>query len=148
MRTPRPPMRPVPAVRPVFLVPLAPMPVRDAPCAAFRFSGALGIKGGRAFFESFTLVSDTVPYGKGDPLTSWKLIQFGSFTIDVDQIEEGRSVTVPVHQAVNMLVLDPFSSEMLLSARWQIDEIEIRGRAVSINSRLERDRKSACRERV
>ena len=129
----------VPTIPLMIALPLAPTPTPGTPCAAFSFAGALSIQGGRVSFGRFNVVSSTDPYGQNDPLASWKLIQFGGFLVDREGIGAGRSLsaTIPVDQTVNMLIADPFSGEMLFSARCKIEEIDVWGSSASINSRLE-----------
>ncbi len=87
-------------------------------------------------------MTDTDPYGKSDPLASWKLIQFASFPLSIPGKKAGSPVkaspviTVPVNQTVDMVITDPFTREMLFSARWQVEQIEVVGHSASINARL------------
>lgn len=105
-------------------------------CASFQFQGALSIREDRLSFGRFNAVSNTEPYGKNDPLTSWKLVQIESLDLDLSDIQGGTSVTIPVDKTVSVLISDPFSQEMLFSAEWSITEIEVRGAQASINARL------------
>jgi hypothetical protein len=138
------PSIPQPATVPTISLPidLAPVPTAtvDLPCAGFRFSGSLRIEGGRVSFGRFNVITDTA-YGQRDPLAKWKLIQFESLTLPGGEgmppgIDAGETLTMTVDQAVNMLVRDPFTEDLLFSARWQIDELAIRGDCVGINARL------------
>jgi hypothetical protein len=106
-------------------------------CAAFGFEGAIHVQGARFASGSFTSVSHTEPYGKSDPLASWKLLQFEAFPLSPAEEEKGQLRAVPVNQAVNLSILDPFSKEILLSARWLVKEILVHGRTGSINAGLD-----------
>jgi hypothetical protein len=140
---------PIPAPATVPTIPLTiswpatPVPAPGLACAAFHLSGAIHIEDGRVAFGRFNLVSDTDPYGQDDPLAAWKLIQFDSLELDLEQANAGRSigsstvVTIPVDQTVNMLISDPFTQEMLFSAQWHVDEIAVQGQSASINAQLE-----------
>ena len=127
---------PIPPAEPVFIVPLLPLWEKGAPCASFGFTGAIHIQDGRFAFNPFTVVSYTEPYGESDPLTSWKLIQFEVFALDAEDVDERSAAIIPVNQAVNLSIVDPFSREVLLSARWSITEIQAHGRTGSINASL------------
>jgi hypothetical protein len=121
------------------LVPVLPAHAEAVPpetCGVIHFQGSLGIERGYLSFSRFNMVTDTDPYGQRDPLTVWKLIQFGGFSLGEVGAGTGHAVAVPVDQEVNLLISDPFSEEMLLSAKWQIGAIEVRGRYVSINAAL------------
>ena len=109
-------------------------------CAALRFEASLGIdEQGYVSFGRFNMVSDTDPHGRSDPLTQWKLLRFGGFPIRMEAIDAVPAVTIPVNQTVNLLISDPYTEDMLLSAKWEIKEIEVRGRYASINAALERN---------
>jgi hypothetical protein len=123
---------PVEPVEPIFDVPL-PLREQGSPCASFGFSGAVHIQDGRFAFNPFTVVSHAEPYGDGDPLTSWKLIRFEVFALDADDVAAGAATSFPVDQAVNLSIVDPFSSEVLLSARWSISDVHTLGQTASIN---------------
>ena len=74
-------------------------------------------------------------------MAKWKLIQFEGFTLPDREgispgIEAGATLTLAVDQAVNMLVQDPFTKDLLISARWQVDELAVRGDRAGINARL------------
>jgi hypothetical protein len=100
------------------------------------FEASLGIERGYVSFSRFNMVTDTDPYGQRDPLTVWKLVQFGGFSFGEAGAGAGDAVAFPVDQQVNLLISDPFTEEMLLSAKWQVDAIEARGRHASINAAL------------
>jgi hypothetical protein len=124
------------AVAPLPIYPAAVVPQEDVPCAAFHFEASMGIEGGYLSFGRFNVVTDTDPYGRSDPLTIWKLLQFNGFKINADTFDAARAVTVPVNETVNMLVSDPFTEELLFSARWLVSTVEVRGRHASINAGL------------
>ena len=126
---------PVQPAEPVFVVPISPPVEEGAPCAAFGFTGAVHIQDGRFAFNSFTVVSHPEPGGEGDPLVSWKLLQFEVFALDAEDVDEG-AIGFPVNQEVNLSIVDPFSREVLLSARWSIAEIDAQGHAASVNAGL------------
>jgi hypothetical protein len=125
------------AVAPLPAFPAAPLPAQDVPCASFRFEASMGIEGGYLSFGRFNVVTDTDPYGRRDPLTIWKLLQFNGFKINADTFEAARAVTIPVNETVNLLVSDPFTQDLLFSARWLVSTVEVRGRHGSINTGLE-----------
>jgi hypothetical protein len=138
---PAPPVR-LPSVEDTVVVPLpafpaAAVPQEEVPCAAFHFEASLGIEGGYLSFGRFNVVTDTDPYGRRDSLTIWKLLQFNGFRINADTFEAHRAVTIPVNETVNMLVSDPFTKELLFSARWLVSTVEVRGHHGSINAALE-----------
>ncbi len=105
-------------------------PILDDECIAIHWAGALTIQDGRISFGRFTPIQNTYPFGVDDPLTSWKLLQFESlpFTLDKNGLK--------VDKAVNILLSDPFTQTPLLSARWQVDEIAVRGQHAGINVML------------
>jgi hypothetical protein len=138
-----PPARP-PHVDPVAGVPIGPsLPTTSTtsvPCAALQFEASIGIdEQGYVSFGRFNVVSDTDPHGRSDPLTQWKLLQFGGFPIRMDVVDAVPEATIPVEQTVNLLISDPYTQDMLLSAKWEIVEIEVRGRYASINAALDRN---------
>lgn len=108
----------------------------DASCAAIHFASSLGIEAGYLSFGRFNTVTSTDPYGQQDPLTAWKLLQFGGFAI-APAAGGAYTRTLPINQTVNLLISDPYSGEMLFSARWYVDQIEISGRRASINAALQ-----------
>jgi hypothetical protein len=109
-------------------------------CAALRFEASVGInEEGYVSFGRFNMVSDTDPHGHADPLTQWKLLQFGGFPIRMDAVDAEPATTIPVNHTVNLLISDPYTQDMLLSAKWEIKAIEVRGRYASINAALERN---------
>lgn len=122
------PTAPAPMTVPVR-IPGQPPTVKET-CVALHFAGALSIQDGRISFGRFTSVQNTYPFGPGDPLAHWKLIQFESlpFTLDRDGLK--------VDKAVTMLLSDPFTQTPLLSARWQVDRIAVRGQDAGINAEL------------
>jgi len=142
---------PLPGVVPTvpMIAILAPTPVltSEVPCVAFRFAGAASIQEGRVSFGRLNLVTDTDPQGKSDPLASWKLMQFASFSLSIPAGKAGGSVrsspviTIPISQTVDMVITDPFTEEMLFSARWQVQQIELVGHNASINASLRINRK-------
>ena len=144
------PMRPAPIVKssivtpspapvvgaPSVMVSPLPVPITDTTCVALYFEASLAIVEGTVSFGRFNVISQTEPYGKDDPLTQWKLLQFGGFSIsDQAEMVDG-TVSFPVGQTVNLLLSDPYSKEMLFSARWTVEAIEARGREASINAAL------------
>jgi hypothetical protein len=108
----------------------------DERCTVLHYEASLGIDKGYVSFGRFNVVSDTDPYGQSDSLTQWKLLQFGGFPIKLEAVDRADAVSIPVKKTVNLLISDPYSEEMLFSAKWQIDTIEVRGRHVSINADL------------
>jgi hypothetical protein len=121
---------------PPMTLPVPPNPNPGAGCAIAHFETSIGIEGGYASFGRFSLVTDTDPYGREDPLTAWKLLQLGGFPLDLDGVTPA-STAVPVGEVVNLLISDPYSQEMLFSARWHVDEIVVQGRYASINAALQ-----------
>ena len=132
----------VPTIPLMAIVPSTQTLPSEATCAAFWFSGAAHVQEGRVSFGRFNLVTDTDPYGKGDPLASWKLVQFASFPLGISAGKSGSSIqaspvlTIPVDQVVNMSIMDPYTEEILFSARWQVEQIEVVGNSATINARL------------
>jgi hypothetical protein len=132
----------VPTVPLMAIVPSTQTLPSEATCAAFWFNGAANVQEGRVSFGRFNLVAETDPYGKDDPLASWKLVQFASFPLGIPAGKAGSPVqaspvlTIPVDQVVNMSIMDPYTEEILFSARWRVDEIEVVGNSASINARL------------
>jgi hypothetical protein len=132
----------VPTIPLMVIVPTTQTLPSRAACAAFWFSGAANMQEGRVSFGRFNLVTDTDPYGKGDPLASWKLVRFASFPLGSpagnagSPIQASAVLTIPVDQSVNMAITDPFTEEILFSARWQVEQIEVVGNSASINARL------------
>jgi len=132
----------VPTIPLMAILPSTQTLTSKVPCTAFRFGGAASIQEGRVSFGRFNLVTGTDPYGKSDPLAAWKLVQFASFPLSIpgntagSPVKASPVITVPVNQAVDMVITDPFTQEMLFSARWQIEQIEVVGHSASINARL------------
>ena len=132
----------VPTIPLMAIVPTTQTLPSEAACAAFWFSGAANVQEGRVSFGRFNLVTDTDPYGTSDPLASWKLVQLASFPLAIPAGKAGSPIkaspvlTIPVDQAVNMAITDPFTEEVLFSARWQVEQIEVVGNSASINARL------------
>lgn len=126
-------------VPPLVDLPDAPVLGMDEDCAALHFQASLGIDRGYVSFGRFNVVSDTDPYGQSDPLTQWKLLQFGGFPIRMETVGPARVASIPVNETTNILISDPFTDEMLLSARWEVEAIEVRGRRASINAHLSRN---------
>jgi hypothetical protein len=124
-------------VAPLPAFPAAPIPAVSVPCAMFHFEASMGVEGGYMSFGRFNVVTDTDPYGRRDSLTIWKLLQFNGFKINADTFEAQRAVTIPVNETVNMLISDPFTGDLLFSARWLVSTVEVRGRHGSINAGLE-----------
>jgi hypothetical protein len=116
-------------------LPVSPNPDPGTGCAAAHFETSIGIESGYVSFGRFSLVTDTDPYGKDDPLTAWKLLQFGGFPLDLEGLTP-ESTVIPVGQVVNLLISDPYSQEMLFSARWHVDAIVVQGRFANINAAL------------
>ena len=117
-------------------VPLRTSAALPETCGVIRFDASLGIERGYLSFSRFNMVTDTSPYGQRDPLTVWKLVQFGGILLEHVDAKAGHAVAIPVDQQVNLLISDPFTEELLLSAEWQVDEIEVRGPYASINAGL------------
>ena len=121
---------------------MAPLPadtdsLETGSCAAVHFEASLGIERDYVSFGRFNVVVDTSPFGRRDTVTQWKLLQFGGFPIRVEAVELVHTTTIPVNQAVNLLISDPYTEEMLFSAKWKIASIEVNGRRGSINASLE-----------
>jgi hypothetical protein len=110
--------------------------LRPESCAAVHFVASVGIERNYVSFGRFNVVVDTSPFGRYDPVTQWKLLQFGGFPIRTETVEPVHTVSIPVNQAVNLLISDPYTEEMLFSAKWKIESIEVSGRRGSINSSL------------
>jgi hypothetical protein len=125
-----------PVGTPPMALPVPPNPDPGAGCAAAHFETSIGIAGGYASFGRFSLVTDTDPYGRDDPLTAWKLVQFGGFSLGL-QGATRESAAIPVGEAVNLLISDPYSQEMLSTARWHVDQMTVQGRYASINGTLQ-----------
>jgi hypothetical protein len=125
-----------PAATPPMELPVPPNPNPAAGCAAAHFETSIGIEGGYASFGRFSLVTDTDPFGRDDPLTAWKLLQFGGFPLDLDGVTTAATA-VPVDEVVNLLISDPYSQDMLFSARWRVEEITVQGHYASINVGLQ-----------
>lgn len=106
-------------------------------CAAVHFEASVGIERNYVSFGRFNMIVDTSPFGRRDTVTQWKLLQFGGFPIRPEVIEPEHTTTIPVNQAVNLLISDPYTEEMLFSAKWKIESIEVNGRRGSINASLE-----------
>ncbi len=120
----------------VALSPL-PVPITDTTCVALHFEASLSVAGDYVSFGRFNVVSQADPYGKHDPVTQWKLLQFGGFPLSREAKVEADAVAFPVGQTVNLLISDPYSREMLFSAKWAVKAIEAHGRWASINAALE-----------
>ncbi|MBN1933960.1 MAG: hypothetical protein JW934_04825 [Anaerolineae bacterium] len=129
---PSAPARPAPMTVPVR-IPGAP-PALDETCVALHFAGAVSIQDGRVSFGRFTPIQTTCPRAAQDPLTSWKLLQFENlpFTLDITPSETG----LKIDKAINLLLIDPFTQTPLLSARWQVEEIAVRGQHAGVNATL------------
>ena len=56
--------------------------------------------------------------------------------IDTEGFGADRAASIPVNETKNLLVSDPFSGELLFSAKWRVEAIEARGRYGSINAGL------------
>jgi hypothetical protein len=110
--------------------------VSDISCAAIHFEASLGIERGYLSFGRFNVVSGTDPYGTSDPLTQWKLFQFGGLQIQTRGIAAVPSASIQVDQTANIRISDPYTDVPLLSAKWQVDAIEAWGRSASINADL------------
>jgi hypothetical protein len=115
--------------------------IPGAPCAAFHFQGTAHIQGNRLSFGRLNLVRNTSPYGIGDPL-AWKLFQLESLTFSAEHATSNvpgipLTATLPVQQAVGVLITDPFTQVPLLSARWQVNTIRVFGNRAGINAALE-----------
>jgi hypothetical protein len=123
-------------IAPMLVLPEPPDPTPGVPCASFHFEASLGIDRGYLSFGRFNVVTGTDPYGRSDPLTIWKLLQFNGFRVNAEGVEAGRAASIPVNETVNLLVSDPFSEELLFSAKWRVDTVEARGRYGSINAGL------------
>jgi hypothetical protein len=119
----------------VTLSPL-PVPITTTTCTALQFQASLSIVDGYVSFGRFNVVSHAEPYGKRDPVTQWKLLQFGGFAIPGDIEVTPDAVVFPVGQTVNLLLSDPYSKEMLYSAKWTVEAIETHGQWASINAAL------------
>jgi hypothetical protein len=119
----------------VMLSPL-PVPITDTVCTALQFEASLSIVDGHVSFGRFNVVSHVEPYGGRDPVTQWKLLQFGGFAVTGQADVTAGAVVFPVGQTVNLLLSDPYSQEMLFSAKWQVEAIEAHGRRASINAAL------------
>ena len=65
------------------------------------------------------------------------MIQFDGFDLDVPEQGTDRSLAVPVDQTVNLLISDPFTEELLFSARWHVDTLAVRGPQASVNAWLD-----------
>ncbi len=111
-------------------------PTARGTCAAVQFEASLGIERNYVSFGRFNVINDTDPYGRRDPLTQWKLLQFGGFPIGTEVLEPTYAASIPVNQTVNLLISDPYTQEMLFSAKWKVESIEVRGRYASINAAL------------
>ena len=120
-------------------VAFSPLPVliTDTTCVALHFEAAISIAGDRVSFGRFNVVSHADPYGKRDPVTQWKLLQFGGFDVSREASAAADAAVFPVGQTFNLLISDPYSQEMLYSAKWEVTSIEAHGRWASINSALE-----------
>lgn len=120
-------------------VALSPLPVAitDTTCVALHFEASLSIAGDYVSFGRFNVVSQADPYGTHDPVTQWKLLQFGGFPLSREADVTSDAVVFPVGQTVNLLISDPYSQEMLFSAKWEVEAIEAHGRWASINAALE-----------
>lgn len=120
-------------------VALSPLPVliTDTTCVALHFGASLSVAGDRVSFGRFNVVSQADPYGKHDPVTQWKLLQFGGFPLSREADVEADAVRFPVGETVNLLISDPYTKEMLFSAKWRVETIEAHGRWASINAGLE-----------
>lgn len=105
-------------------------------CASVQFEASVSIERDYVSFGRFNVVVDTSPFGRRDTVTQWKLLQFGGFPIRAEAIEPVHTTTIPVNQAVNLLISDPYTEEMLFSAKWKIESIEVNGRRGSINASL------------
>jgi hypothetical protein len=117
-------------------LPAPPTSTIGVPCASLHFEASMGIEGRYLSFGRFNVVSDTDPYGRRDVLTSWKLLQFGGFFVSTEALRDAWSASIPVNQTVNLLISDPYTEEMLFSAKWRVEAIEVRGRYASINAEL------------
>jgi hypothetical protein len=120
----------------VMLSPL-PAPITDTTCVALHFEASLSAVDDHVSFGRLNAVSQADPYGKRDPVTQWKLLQFGGFPIAGEAEVAADVVAFPVEQTVNLLISDPYSKEMLFSAKWHVSAIEAHGRRASINAALE-----------
>ena len=120
----------------VALSPL-PVPITDTACVALHFEASISIAEDRVSFGRFNVVSQADPYGTLDPVTRWKLLQFGGFPLSRESEVVADTVVFPVGQTVNLLISDPYSQEMLFSAKWEVKAIEVHGRWASINASLE-----------
>ena len=120
-------------------VALSPLPVAitDTTCVALHFEASLSVVGDHVSFGRFNVIGQAAPYGKRDPVTQWKLLQFGGFPISREPDAAAEGVVFPVGQTVNLLISDPYSQEMLFSAKWAVQGIEVHGRWASINAALE-----------
>ncbi len=142
--TPQPPIRhsrpvvltppPTAALLPLFTPPSI---TATVPCPSFHFRGTFVVKDGYASFGSFNTVTNTDPYGEDDPLASWKLVQCERFPLSLAGEEKGGVLDIPVNREVNLVIVDPFTREPLLAARWHVASVGIRGRAIEINAGLE-----------
>jgi hypothetical protein len=119
----------------VTLSPL-PVPITNTTCTVMQFRASLSIVDGHVSFGRFNVVSHAEPYGKRDPVTQWKLLQFGGFAIPGDIEVTPDAMVFPVGQTVNLLLSDPYSKEMLFSAKWTVEAIETHGPWASINAAL------------
>jgi hypothetical protein len=119
----------------VTLSPL-PVPITNTTCTALQFEASLSIVDGYVSFGRFNVVSHAEPYGERDPVTQWKLLQFGGFAITGEMEVTPDAVVFPVGQTVNLLLSDPYSKEMLFSAKWKVESIEVHGQRASINAAL------------
>ena len=133
---PRLPSEKETALPALLALPAPPTSTLGVPCAALYFEASMGIESSYLSFGRFNVVSDTDPYGRRDVLTSWKLLQFGGFSLSTEALARAWSASIPVHETVNLLISDPFTQEMLFSAKWRIDAIEVRGQYASINAEL------------
>ena len=133
---PRLPSEKETALPALLAFPAPPTSTLGVRCAALHFEASMGIEGNYLSFGRFNVVSDTDPYGRRDTLTSWKLLQLGGFSLSTKALGKEWSASIPVIETVNLLISDPFTQEMLFSAKWRIDAIEVRGRYASINAEL------------
>jgi hypothetical protein len=132
----RVPAAQVPGAPAVALSPL-PVPITDTTCVALHFEASLSVSGDRVSFGRLNVISQADPYGRHDPVTQWKLLQFGGFAVSREAEAGADVLRFPVEQTVNLLISDPYSREMLFSAKWEVEAIEAHGRWASINAALE-----------